>query len=177
MTDNSINKSVIRFGKNLFKYRAVIAAPFFVILAVFSKSCHLQVLSSIFIVTGLMLRIWAAGYIGEKSRENKFTTQYAIINGPYHYLKHPLYLGNFFLVLGVILLFCPPIWLGILIIILFVFVYLLIINSELNYLKDLPKKEMKFKLANAKGEISTILVMIFIFLIYIVARWGLSQNR
>ncbi|MBA7499381.1 hypothetical protein ES705_04070 [subsurface metagenome] len=168
---------MIRFGEFLYKYRAVIAVLFFIILILFSKPRHLLMLPGIFIIIGLMLRIWAAGYIGKASRENKYTTRYAVVNGPYHYLKHPLYLGNFFLVSGVILLFSPPSWLGVLIIILFIFVYLIIIYSELNYLKGLSKKEMKFKWINTRGEISTIVVMIVIFLIYFVARWGLSQNR
>lgn len=163
-----MQRFLINLGKVLFRYRAVIAIPFFIILVIFSKPTHLPLISYILIVFGLLIRIWAACYIGTKSRENKFTTQYIITNGPYRYLKHPLYIGNFLLVLGVIILFNPALWLAILLIASFLLEYSIIIHSELNYLKDLPKKEAEFKLSNSKSEISTILILIIIGLIYLL---------
>ena len=128
----------------------------------------MQIVSIIFIIAGILLRIWAAGYIGTESRENKFTTAYVITSGPYRYLRHPLYLGNFSLVIGVILLFNPTIWFAILLIALFCIVYSMIIFGELHYLKNFPEKKVKFKLINTKGEISTIFIMGIIYLIYLV---------
>ena len=159
---------IIKIGEFLYKYRAVIAAPFFIFLVIFSRPTHLQIFSIIFMIAGTLLRIWAAGYIGTKSRDNRFTTPHLITSGPYRYLRHPLYLGNFFLVIGVILLFNPPIWLAILLIILFIIVYSMIIFGELHYLKNLPEKKVRFKLINAKGEISTIFIMCIIYLVYLV---------
>ncbi len=164
MTDYKI----VRVGRVFYKYRAVIAVPFFIVLVVLSRLPHsLYILSYLLIVTGLLLRIWAAGYIGARSRKKEFSADFVVINGPYHYLKHPLYLGNFFLVVGVVFLFNPPPWLTILLIALFIVEYSMIIYSEMNYLKSLSKKRVKFKLINIKGEISTTLILLIIYLVYL----------
>ena len=123
----------------------------------------------------MTIRIWAAGYIGKSARGNKFSGQYMITNGPYQYLKHPLYIGNFFLVLGVIILFNPVLWFAILLIILFILEYTIIMLSEINYLQNLPKKEKKFELINVKGEISTMIILIMIFLVYFGQKYLLKK--
>ena len=158
---------VIKTGEFLYRCRAVIAVPFFVILVVFSIPAQLQILSCIFILGGLLIRIWAAGYIGLDARASKFASQYLITNGPFQYLKHPLYTGNLFLVLGVTILFNPPVLLAALLVVLFVMEYSIIICSEINYLKNLSGRKVKFKLRNAKNEISTVLVVVIIYLIYL----------
>jgi protein-S-isoprenylcysteine O-methyltransferase Ste14 len=157
---------IVLLGKVLFQLRAVIAVPFFIFLVIFSRPTDSLITSYILIGAGLILRIWAAGYIGTQSRLNKFTTSYVVINGPYKLLKHPLYISNLLLVLGVIILFNPALWYALLLIAIFIIEYSIIVYSELNYLKDLPKKSMKFNLVNIKGEISTIVVVIIIILIY-----------
>ena len=159
---------IIKLGKILFNYRTLIAVPFFILLVILSRPVRLGVIPCLAILIGLLIRFWAAGYIGEKARAAKFTAQYRIINGPYKFIKHPLYLGNFFLVLGVILLFNPVIWFAVIIIALFLLFYSLMIVSEMDHLKDLPKKISGFALTNCKGEISTLSVVLLIFLIYII---------
>lgn len=165
-----MHEFIVRLGTILYKYRAAIAVPFFVLLLLVARPINPQILPFLLIVAGILIRIWAAGYIGIMSRANSFTTQYMITNGPYHLLKHPLYLGNFFLVMSVIILFNPLIWIAILLCFLFVLEYSIIIYSELNYLRKLPKKKAKFKLSNSKGEIYTILIMIIIYLAYLFLR-------
>ncbi|MCL4557642.1 MAG: isoprenylcysteine carboxylmethyltransferase family protein [Deltaproteobacteria bacterium] len=44
-------------------------------------------------ITGLLIRLWASGYI----KKNKELS----IDGPYSYTRNPLYLGSFFIGLGV----------------------------------------------------------------------------
>lgn len=134
------------------------------LLVILSRPLHIGIIPYLVILVGLLIRFWAAGYIGKDARAIEFSTGCRIINAPYKYLKHPLYIGNFFLVLGVVLLYNPPIWFAGLIIIFFFIEYTLIILSELHYLKNLPEKKVKFKLANCQGEISTIVVVAFIIL-------------
>ncbi len=112
------------------------------------------------------MRVWAAGYIGIQSREKEFSAEFIIMNGPYHSLKHPLYVGNFFLVVGVVLLFNAPLWLGILLIALFIVEYSIIVYSEINFLHGLTEKVAEFKWVNAKGEISTVLIVCVVYFIY-----------
>jgi protein-S-isoprenylcysteine O-methyltransferase Ste14 len=159
---------IIKFGQFLFKYRAWIAVPFFILLVLFSKPGHIKIIPYFMIFIGLSIRFWAAGYIGQKARATGFTTGCRIISAPYKYLKHPLYLGNFFLVLGVVTLFSPATWFAVLIIILFLFIYALIVMAEMGYLKGLPEKKVQFKLTNCKGEISTIIIVIIILIIHYI---------
>jgi len=165
-----MKKLLIQIGQLLYKFRAWIAVPFFILLVILSRPGHIKIIPYFIIFIGLIIRFWAAGYIGKKARATNFSTGCWIINAPYKYLKHPLYVGNFFLVLGVVLLFNPAIWFAVLIMVLFLFVYTLIIMSESNYLKDLPKTKAHFKLVNCKGEISTIFVVLFIILVYSILR-------
>lgn len=169
-----MHRTIINIGRSLFRYRAVIAVPFFILLVIFSRPGHINIIPYFIIFTGLIIRFWAAGYIGKKARATNFSTGCWIINAPYKYLKHPLYVGNFFLVLGVVLLFNPAIWFGVLVVIVFLLVYRLIIMSESHYLKDLPETKAHFKLHNCKGEISTIIVVIVVLLIHYLVGKNLS---
>lgn len=162
-----VNNKIVRLGQSLYRLRAVSAVPFFIILLVFARPCSLYVLVSFLIVIGLLLRIWAAGYIGKQSRKNEFCADFVITNGPYRYVKHPLYLGNFFLVGGVILLFNAPLWLSIFLIVLFIAEYSIIIHSEMRFLKNLARKEADFKLINVKNEMSTICILCVIYVLYL----------
>lgn len=161
-----MKKFLIQLGEILFKFRAWIAVPFFILLVILSKPGHIKIIPYFIIFIGLIIRFWAAGYIGKKARATNFSTGCWIINAPYKYLKHPLYVGNFFLVLGVVLLFNPARWFAVLVMVLFLLVYTFIIMSESNYLKDLPKTKAHFRLVNCKGEISTIIVVIVVLLIH-----------
>lgn len=156
---------MFRCGQILFKYRGVISAPFFILLLLFSRPVCIPVPAYVLIALGLALRLWAAGYLGERSRKNRFDAEYVVINGPYKYLKHPLYTGNFLLVCGVVILFNPPLWLGTLLIIVFITEYSIIARSEIEYLKNLPTKRTEYRLKNLKGELSTILVTSVVILL------------
>ncbi len=161
-----MHRAIINLGRLLFRYRTVIAVPFFILLVIFSRPGYINIIPYFIIFTGSIIRFWAAGYIGKKARATNFSTGCRIVNAPYRYLKHPLYVGNFFLVLGVVLLFNPGIWFGVLVMVVFLFVYTLIIMSESNYLKDLPETKAHFELVNCRGEISTIIVVIVVLLIH-----------
>lgn len=159
---------IIKLGQFLFKYRAWIAVPFFILLVIFARPGHIRIIPYGMILIGLALRFWAAGHVGQKARAIGFTTGCRIMNAPYKYLKHPLYLGNFFLVLGIVILFSPATWLAVLIMILFLLIYALIITGEMDYLKGLPEKTVQFKLTNCKGEISTIIIVMIILIIHYI---------
>ena len=59
---------------------------------------------------GMAVRIWAAGHLGKPKEKVLVTT------GPYAYLRHPLYLGTFFMVAGLSAVTSRPGIVGILII-------------------------------------------------------------
>jgi protein-S-isoprenylcysteine O-methyltransferase Ste14 len=138
------------------------AAVFFVVLVFFAKPVS-STIGYLLVILGIAMRLWAAGYIGPEARKSEFNADYVIRNGPYKFLRHPLYVGNFFLVLGVVVLFNPSRWVGITYMITFVIMYTLIAASERQYLKDKPAKEVPYKFSNLRGEISTLIVLVVVY--------------
>jgi L-asparagine transporter-like permease len=88
------------------------------------------------------------------------------VSGPYRLLKHPLYIGNFLLVLGVLVMYYPPLWLGALYTFLFVAIYTLIVLSEIEYMKGKPERSACYRLRNLSGEVSTWVVMAVVYAIF-----------
>lgn len=81
------------------KLRLYFAYPFVVILAVFARSTDIGFLIGIpIILAGESIRIWSHGYL-RKARQ-------LATDGPYAYVRNPLYVGNFLIGLG----FCVIIW-------------------------------------------------------------------
>ena len=98
-----------------------------VILVIFSNPNIFSLIAGgVLVLIGEMVRIWAGGHL---IRNNEVTT-----SGPYSYLRDPLYLGRFFLLIG----FCLMAWgwysLAVLVLGLIVFF--------LNYMPRKHKKEM-----------------------------------
>ena len=105
--------------------------------------------------------------MNQAARKTSFATPYRIINGPYRFLKHPLYIGNFFLVIGVTIMFNPPLIYALVITVLFFVMYGSIIVSEHLYLQRLPERTVGFKNKNCTGEISTIIILVVILMIHV----------
>lgn len=155
-------------GKLLFKNRALVAVPFFIALVWQARPQNHIILPIVLFVIGLGIRIWAAGYIGKTARGQEFRSRFRITGGPYRFLRHPLYIGNLFLVVGTILLFNPLFWLAVIIIALFLIEYGFFICAEEKYLKDLPNQPEKFSLRRLKHEFSTWIVVGAVYIVYVV---------
>lgn len=164
-------RALIRLGRQLFRYRAVIAVPFFVVLVFLSRPITTPWMSCMLLLGGLCMRLWAAGYIGTRGRTRCFFTDYRIINGPYRIFRHPLYIGNFLLVLGVMMLFRPPLWYAGVIVASFISMYSLIAYSESFCLRERPTRSVTYRLANLREEVSTIVVVVIICVVYAVLRF------
>lgn len=83
-------------------------------------------LGSLVMLPGLWLRAIAAGHV----RKNAELTT----SGPYAYTRNPLYLGSILIAIGFSVATCNP-WIGIVIIVLFLAIYLPVILSEEAYLR------------------------------------------
>lgn len=156
---------VVAFGRLLYRHRSLIALPFFAFLVILGRPEIKNTIPHLLILLGIIIRLWASGYIGSISRGYEISGDYRVIDGPYKILRHPLYLGNLFLVLGTILLFNPPVWYRRTLIIIFIIEYSIISIAEKNHLTNLPGKKVNFSFHNLKGEISTIIVIIIIYFI------------
>jgi len=83
--------------KRWFKLRFAIFYPFAIYVVFFANSDGKSIINGLwFILAGLFLRAWANGYA---IKSEKLTT-----SGPYAFVRHPLYIGTFLLVLGFIIM-------------------------------------------------------------------------
>lgn len=83
--------------RRLFKFRFAILYPLGVFAVLFAIPDDNSIRVSIgFIVSGLLIRIWANGYA---IKTEKLTTC-----GPYAFVRHPLYLGTMLLAVGFIIM-------------------------------------------------------------------------
>ncbi|MBE0433070.1 hypothetical protein IBX73_06335 [candidate division WOR-3 bacterium] len=162
-------KNLASAGRFLFRYRAAAATVAFVFLVLAARPVNSPA-GHIFVLLGVVLRAWAAGYIGPAGRKREFQGEYVIKSGPYRLLRHPLYVGNFLLVLGVLVLFNPPFWLRALYLALFIVIYAVIICGETRYMKGKPAREPGYELSNLRGEFSTWIVLAVIYGAYFVLR-------
>ncbi len=104
------------------KLRFAIIYPIGIFVVLFSHSDDKSIMQSIgFIITGLLLRLWANSYA---IKSDKLTT-----SGPYGYIRHPLYLGTMFLFVGFVIML-KVYYIGIPFIILTVVVYYRTIKKE-----------------------------------------------
>jgi protein-S-isoprenylcysteine O-methyltransferase Ste14 len=79
--------------KRWFKLRFFITYPFGLFVLFFCSPTDFSFSIGIwFIALGLIIRVWANGYV---IKTNKLTT-----SGPYAFMRHPLYLGTMLLALG-----------------------------------------------------------------------------
>ena len=138
---------------------------FFLILVLFAKPAT-SLLAHVFIAIGVALRFWAAGYIGTEARGHAFYALHRITNGPYRILKHPLYAGNFLLVLGVLIMYNPPWWMGITYVAMFLLMYSVISLGEADHLKEKPEINVAYRVRNLRGELSTLIVMAAIYALW-----------
>jgi len=72
--------------------------------------------------------------MNKEGRSNEIMAKSLITQGPYRFIRNPLYLGNFFLTLAVLIGSNPPIYLTFLITFLFWVEYSMIINAEQDFL-------------------------------------------
>lgn len=84
------------------------------------------------ILLGLLIRFWASGYI----RKIRILTT----NGPYAYIRNPLYTGNFLLGLG-FCVFVNNIFLPLIYVVLFMIFYTKTVEKEEEKLAELFKEE------------------------------------
>ena len=150
-----------RLGRFLFRYRLVAGLLGFVLVALTGRPGPETLLNGLVLVLpGLLLRFWTAGYIGRESRNPEISATRLVVSGPYRYFRHPLYLGNFALVAGVVVGFHPPVWSALVVLFGYLLIYGLISRAEAEILAlACPQTESPgFSLREALAEWQTWLV-------------------
>ncbi len=91
----------MRIGELLYKYRGYTPAPFFVAgIILVNPRQDLMIFGAILMAFGELLRIISVSYIGVSSRAREIVAEKLVTNGPYAYLRNPMYTGNMFLYMG-----------------------------------------------------------------------------
>ena len=132
----------MRIGEQLYKYRGYTPVPFIIAGIVLANPRNdLMVFGAILMVFGELMRIISVGYIGVSSRAREIVTDKLVTNGPYGYLRNPMYMGNMFLYMGASIF--AGAWLPIML-------YLVILFFSIQY--SLTVKYEESCLSDAHGE-------------------------
>ena len=116
--------------------------PYFIVYVLIAQTTNqLFRAAAPFVILGILLRLWASGYIHKSHR--------LITSGPYAYLRNPLYVGSFLIGLGVAIISSNLYLMGYFVIFYIVFYYGTIREEEIhlkekfgnlyiNYLQNVP---------------------------------------
>lgn len=179
-------------GGFFFKYRSFLPLPLFVILIVFSNSNITSFIVGILIcLLGMVIRIVIQQYTGDWMRGSEVGGEYLLKEGPYSIIRHPFYLANFFIALGIVVISNLFLFITIPLfsIVFFVYYYIIVCEEEkylFNKFKDefiiyknnvpaiIPRKiyfegkRRKNLIKTLKIESSTIITILSTILMFIV---------
>lgn len=123
----------------IFTYRSYTPIPFIVVMIWFARPTVLSmVVGFLLIVCGEAIRFWGVSIAGSETRTTgKVGGTYLITDGPFAYVRNPLYVGNMLLYVGVGVMSMALVpWLPIIAIMWFYFQYSLIVRQEEDYLEN-----------------------------------------
>ena len=90
-----------KVGEFLFSIRSYTPIPLLLVVLILSQTSRLSFLIGFpLVILGEALRLWGVSYAGEYTRARDVNIPQLVTEGPFAYLRHPLYVGNFFLVMG-----------------------------------------------------------------------------
>jgi protein-S-isoprenylcysteine O-methyltransferase Ste14 len=125
------------FRQFVFKYRSYTPLPFLLVMVMFARpTVEGLILGFLIVMVGEALRFWGVSIAGSETRTTgKVGGTFLITNGPFAYVRNPLYLGNMLLYAGIGVMsnaLFP--WLLVIAIVFFYLQYWLIVSQEEEYL-------------------------------------------
>jgi hypothetical protein len=89
-------------GQFFFKNRSYTPIPFLIPLFLYGRpTAESLIVGFIIAMFGEAIRFWGVSYAGGETRTTKVGASTLVTQGPYAYIRNPLYLGNIFLYFGV----------------------------------------------------------------------------
>lgn len=123
----------------IFKYRSYTPIPFLLVMIWFAQPTPASMVLGFSLITlGESLRFWGVSIAGSETRTTgKVGGTYLITNGPFAFVRNPLYVGNMVLYggVGVMSMALFP-WLLVLAVVWFYVQYSLIVSQEEEYLSQ-----------------------------------------
>jgi len=123
----------------IFTYRSYTPIPFLLVMIWFAHPTALSLIVGFAVVfVGEMIRFWGVSIVGAETRTTgDVGGTYLITNGPFGYVRNPLYLGNMLLYAGVgVMSMALYPWLLTVAIVWFYAQYYLIVTKEEEYLAE-----------------------------------------
>ena len=142
-------------GQFFFKNRSYAPIPFLIPLFLIGRPTVMSMgIGIIIVLFGEFLRIWGVSYAGSETRTTKVGGTNLVTQGPFSYIRNPLYAGNMIIYLGVGImgytLFFP--YFQIIGLAYFYFQYYYIIKDE----EDFLRKKFKEKYDDYFGSVPSI---------------------
>jgi protein-S-isoprenylcysteine O-methyltransferase Ste14 len=122
----------------VFTYRSYTPIPFLIVMVVFARPTLASLITGFCIVlAGEAIRLWGVSIAGSETRTTgDVGGTYLITNGPFAYVRNPLYVGNMLLYVGVgVMSLALFPWLTIVAAVWFYGQYYLIVTREEEYLE------------------------------------------
>jgi protein-S-isoprenylcysteine O-methyltransferase Ste14 len=95
-----------KIGNFFFKARSFTPVPFIPLILYFSNPTSVSIaVGFILMLMGESLRFWGVGYAGFATRTRNVGAGQLVTNGAFGVIRNPLYAGNFFISLGVVIAF------------------------------------------------------------------------
>lgn len=90
------------FRQKIFSHRSYTPIPFLIVMIIFANPTLLSlVVGFVIALVGELIRIWGVGYAGSETRTTgPVGGSKLVTNGPYAYVRNPLYIGNMLIYLG-----------------------------------------------------------------------------
>lgn len=125
------NMSAVEIGERLFQWRDFTPIPLIIVLLfVAEPSARSATIGTLVVLLGEAIRIYSVAFIGSISRTRSSSTgDQLITEGPFGLVRNPLYVGNFFIVLG-LLIYGAVTWVALLGLAAFAFQYFTIVKYE-----------------------------------------------
>jgi protein-S-isoprenylcysteine O-methyltransferase Ste14 len=123
--------------KILFKYRSYTPIPFILLMVIFAQpSLSGIVVGFVIVLSGEFVRLWGVSHAGSETRTTDGVGSSRLVtNGPFAYIRNPLYAGNILIYFGVgIMSWAGFPFLPLVTLLYFVFQYTMIVNLEEEHL-------------------------------------------
>ncbi len=127
----------VRWGQRLFRLRSYAGVPLVVLALFFGRAGVEEWIAGLgLLLIGELLRLVSVAYTGPTTRSRQIQAPELVTRGPYRYTRNPIYLGNFFLGAGFLMVLSgTTLWLWVLYLVLFWLEYTLIVEAEEAYLE------------------------------------------